>query len=184
MFMQLYNFYQCIIKTHKYWPILARIIIYKDSKIRNMVRETNSTSSECSILSDSSVEVIVQSRSKTNHKSTIWSEQDSEFSEECSPYCQCRCSYRGEEDEKYCPSCRKPVLDTYDESDWEDSIQSTDSLVGNECISTDQLSDGTIELTESDDTSYEGDIEEMAEKTEKPEKRKKSLKGQKSIQEK
>ena len=140
-----------------------------------MVRITDSTTSESS---DSSSDVIVERKrmdnSTKNNRSfddiKIWEEFESDEGESYLRYegesCQCRYDYRGDIEEVYCPSCRKPVedLDTYSDSE-EGQVEdeSTISDTGNEWESGSQSVNGYESVCDSD---YEGDIEEDPEKKE------------------
>ena len=81
-----------------------------------MVRESDSSSE-----SDySSSELSINTDTDYGAQSSISSEQNQESFLDLSEFCRCQTDYRGDLDEKYCPSCTKLVDEEDDDSsvDW------------------------------------------------------------------
>ena len=82
-----------------------------------MVRESDSSSES----DNSSSELSIYSDTDHGAQSPISSEQNKESSfQNLSEFCRCQTDYRGDLDEKYCPSCTKLVDEEDDDSsvDW------------------------------------------------------------------
>ena len=95
----------------------GRVCTEKHFLVFKMVRESDSSSE-----SDySSSELSINSDTDHGAQSSMSSEQNKESSfQNLSEFCRCQTDYRGDLDEKYCPSCTKLVDEEDDDSsvDW------------------------------------------------------------------